>query len=336
MKSEIEAKRIKEILGLFGSKRVLVIGDIMVDKYIWGAVSRISPEAPVPIVNITKESYTLGGATNVANNVCALGSKVYLSGVTGDDQIGKTVFLEVKKLGIDFEGVIIDSSRPTTLKTRIIAHNQQVVRLDMEKKDKVNDSIRKKIFEYLNDIVKKVDIVIISDYAKGVVTPELIKDLTALCKEHNKNILVDPHIDHFHSYHGVTCLTPNHNEASFAAGISIVDERTLDLAAKKLLKELNCRGILITRGENGMSYFGCGGDYFHIPAMAREVFDVTGAGDTVISVFSLAMVSGADMFEAAYIGNLAAGIVVGKVGTATVTTREIIHEVEIERAEWER
>ncbi|MFH1287790.1 MAG: D-glycero-beta-D-manno-heptose-7-phosphate kinase [bacterium] len=327
MKNKMEIKRIKEILDLFNGKKVLVLGDIMVDKYIWGTVSRISPEAPVPVVNITRESYALGGVTNVAGNICALGGKVYLSGVIGNDQIGKTVFSEIKKMNIDSGGVIIDHDRPTTLKTRIIAHNQQVVRLDKEKKDKVKGNIRKKIFEYLNNIIKKIDIVVISDYAKGVVTPELIKDIIILGKKHNKNILVDPQIDHFHSYRGVTCLTPNHHEAGFAAGIPIVDKKTLNLAAKKLLKELNCQSVLITQGENGMSHFGSNGDYFHIPAMAKEIFDVTGAGDTVISAFSLSLASGASMFESAYIGNLAAGIVIGKVGTATVTTEEILHEM---------
>ncbi|MEW6088990.1 MAG: D-glycero-beta-D-manno-heptose-7-phosphate kinase [bacterium] len=334
--NKIETKRLKEILNSFRGKKVLIFGDIMVDRYIWGTVSRISPEAPVPIVNITRESYTLGGATNVLNNIYALGGEVYLAGVIGNDDMGKTVFSEIKKMNIGVEGIIMDNDRPTTLKTRIIAHNQQVVRLDREKKDKVKDNIKNKIIKYLDNIIKKADIIVISDYAKGVVTPELIKYIINLAKNYGRNILVDPQVDHFHSYHGVTCLTPNHHEAGFAAGIPIVDEKTLDLAAKKLIKELNCKGILITQGEDGMSYFGNNGDYFHIPAMAREVFDVTGAGDTVISAFSLALASGASMYESAYIGNLAAGIVIGKVGTAVTTIKEILHEVEVERVGWEK
>lgn len=335
-KNKIDTERIKKILNSFSGKKVLVFGDIMVDKYIWGSVNRISPEAPVPIVNISRESYTLGGATNVVNNIHALGGKVYLSGVVGNDDIGKTVFSEMGKKDINTDGIIIDNERPTTLKTRIIAHNQQVVRLDREKKDKVKDNIRDKLLFYINNAVKTIDIIIISDYAKGVVTPELIKDIIALGKKHNKNILVDPQVDHFHSYQEVTCLTPNHHEAGFAAGIPIVDKITLKLAANKLLTELNCKGILITQGEDGMSYFGNDKEYFHIPAMAKEVFDVTGAGDTVISALSLSLASGASTFESAYIGNLAAGIVIGKVGTATLTTKEILHEIEIERVGWEK
>lgn len=335
-KSKIDTKRIREILNSFNGKKILVFGDIMVDKYIWGAVSRISPEAPVPIVNITRESFTLGGATNVVNNLYALGGEVYLSGVVGNDDIGKTVFSEMKKMDINSDGIIIDNDRPTTLKTRIIAHNQQVVRLDREKKDKVKDNIREKILKYLNSVIGTIDVIIISDYAKGVVTPELIKDIIILGKKYNKAILVDPQVDHFRSYQEVTCLTPNHHEAGFAAGIPIVDKMTLEMAANKLLKELNCKGILITQGEDGMSYFGSDGIYFHIPAMAKEVFDVTGAGDTVISALSLSLASGASMYESAYIGNLAAGIVIGKVGTATLTIKEILHEIEVERVEWEK
>lgn len=333
--NNLELKRIEEILKSFKGKKILVVGDIMVDKYIWGTVSRISPEAPVPIVNIARESYTLGGASNVVNNIHSLGGKVYLAGVVGSDDISKIIFSKMKKENINIDGVITDSDRPTTLKTRIIAHNQQVVRLDREKKDKIKDDLRKKILYYINSIMENIDVIIISDYAKGVVTPELIKEISIIGTKYNKFILVDPQVDHLHSYNDVTCLTPNHHEAGFAAGIPIVDKKSLKLAANKLLGELNCKGILITQGEDGMSYFGNNGDYFHIPAMAREIFDVTGAGDTVISALSLSLASGASMYESAYIGNLAAGMVIGKVGTATLTINEVFHKIEVERIGWE-
>jgi rfaE bifunctional protein kinase chain/domain len=317
-------KRLNKYINLFPNTRTLVVGDIVLDHYIWGKVSRISPEAPVPVVNVTKENLLLGGATNVVNNIHALGGAVGVCGVVGHDDAGEQVSQLLSDQGIDTDGLIVEQSRPTTIKTRIIAHSQQVVRFDRESKNKIEKETHRSLFDYVaRKMDEGLDAVVLSDYCKGVVTRELVRDIVKLARKNGVIVSVDPKVSHFGMYSGVTILTPNINEASIGAKIEINDERSLLKAGAYLLKQLKCRAVLITRGEHGMSLFERGGKTTHIPTVAQEVFDVTGAGDTVISALTLAMASGASAADAAVISNYAAGLVVGVVGTATVKPEEL-------------
>jgi rfaE bifunctional protein kinase chain/domain len=324
MISKKDIKRLTGYVDLFSDARVLVVGDIVLDHYIWGKVSRISPEAPVPVVNVTRESLLLGGATNVVNNIHSLGGHVSVCGVIGQDEAGKQLLQLLHKQGIRVDGLVVDSSRPTTIKTRVIAHSQQVVRFDRESKERIERDIHRRIFDYVvKQLNEGLDAIVLSDYCKGVVTSALVRDIVRLAKKHKIIVTVDPKVSHFGMYSGVTILTPNITEASIGSKIEIDNERSLLKAGKLLLKRLKCDAVLITRGEQGMSLFDHMGRVTHIPTVAREVFDVTGAGDTVISTLTLAMASGASMVDAARISNYAAGIVVGIVGTATVKPEEL-------------
>ena len=324
MISKKESKRLTAYVDRFSSARVLVVGDVVLDHYIWGKVSRISPEAPVPVVNVTRESLLLGGATNVVNNIHSLGGSVSVCGVIGQDEAGKQLLQLLYKKGIRAEGLVVDSARPTTIKTRVIAHSQQVVRFDRESKERIERDIHRRIFDYVGkQLTEGLDAIVLSDYCKGVVTSGLVRDIVRLAKKHKIIVTVDPKVSHFGMYSGVTILTPNITEASIGSKIEIDNERSLLKAGKLLLKRLKCNAVLITRGEQGMSLFDHLGRVTHIPTVAREVFDVTGAGDTVISTLTLAMASGASMVDAARISNYAAGIVVGVVGTSTVKPEEL-------------
>ncbi len=319
-----ERKRLNAFIDRFPKTRILVVGDIVLDHYIWGKVSRISPEAPVPVVNVTKENFLLGGATNVVQNIHALGGAVSVCGVIGRDEAGGQVLQLLRSQEIPTNGLIMDQSRPTTIKTRIIAHNQQVVRFDRETKDRIGRDVHVRIFNYVKKCMADgLGGIVLSDYCKGVVTDELVRDIVRLARKNGIIVSVDPKVSHFGMYRGVTILTPNVNEAAIGSKIDIEDEESLLRAGTLLLKRLNCAAVLITRGEHGMSLFEHGRKVTHIPTMAREVFDVTGAGDTVIGALTLAMASGASMADAARISNYAAGIVVGIVGTATVNPGEL-------------
>ena len=309
------------ILKEFTRKKILVIGDLILDRYIWGKVDRISPEAPVPIVEVTKDDFLLGGASNVANNIIALGGSATIVGVTGNDRAGDVLTNLLEKQGIRYQGVV-RCSRSTIVKTRVIAHNQQVVRFDREDKDRLDRKISKSIFEFIREAIPTHDAVIISDYKKGVVSSELIKEVLKSAKPLHIFVSVDPKIGHFEFYKGVSLITPNLAEASFASKIEIKDEKSLISAGKRLLKTLSCDAVLITRGEQGMSLFEKE-KVTHIPTVTKDVYDVTGAGDTVIAAFTLAHASGASMKDAAVIANHAAGIVVGKVGTAVATPEQL-------------
>jgi rfaE bifunctional protein kinase chain/domain len=324
MTSKNAYKRLSNYIDLFPAARILVVGDVVLDHYIWGNVSRISPEAPVPVVNVTKENLLLGGATNVVNNIHSLGGIVRVCGVIGRDEAGKQLLHLLRVQGINTEGLITDQVRPTTVKTRVIAHSQQVVRFDRETKDKIEKTTHQQIFDYVKQQVNDgLDAVVLSDYCKGVVTRELVKDIVRLAKKNGVIVSVDPKVSHFGMYSGVTILTPNIKEASIGSRIEIIDQESLLRAGRLLLNKLKCKAVLITRGEQGMSLFEQGGKITHIPTMAQEVFDVTGAGDTVISALTLAMAAGAAPADAAAISNFAAGIVVGIVGTATVKPPEL-------------
>ena len=314
----------------FKKASVLVIGDLMLDEFIWGEVTRISPEAPVPVVWVKKESFMPGGASNVANNLRSLGAEVHVVGVVGDDENGAILRGELEQKGIRTEGILIDGSRPTILKTRVVAHHQQVVRIDKEKKERLSDAMIAEMTAYIESIIKDVDAVIIEDYAKGVITPALLRKVLPLARRYGKIISVDPKEEHFNYYKGITVITPNNHEAARAVGFEINDQATLKKAGMKLLSKLNCRMALITLGENGMAVFQKNKPMKHIPTVAQEVFDVSGAGDTVIASYTLSIASGADPIAAAHISNCAAGIVVGKVGIAVVAPEELLGRIKKE------
>ncbi|MFH1752566.1 MAG: D-glycero-beta-D-manno-heptose-7-phosphate kinase [Candidatus Omnitrophota bacterium] len=324
---DINFSRLSGIIDNFSKARVMVVGDLILDEFIWGSVNRISPEAPVPVVWVDRESFIPGGASNVANNIAALGAKVELVGIVGKDERGKILKGELSKKGVSIGGVISDAKRPTTLKTRVIAHKQQVVRIDKEHINSVSSETLSKIISYIKKKIDQIDKLIIEDYGKGLITPELLKAIVPLAKRHKKTISVDPKEDHLSFYKGVTVITPNAEEASKAAGIKIENKRSIDEIGKKLLKKLRCKMVLITLGERGMALFRQDGKPTYIPTMAQEVFDVSGAGDTVVGTFSLALASGAKATEAAHIANYAAGIVVGKIGIAVIKRDELLRKI---------
>lgn len=336
MKSIIKHKRAVAILNNFKKAAVLVIGDLVMDHFVWGKVRRISPEAPVPVVEVSSESFMLGGAANVVNNIHSLGGKVLVCGVVGRDEMGKKLVHELRLKGISSDGVIVEDGRPTSVKTRVIAHSQQVVRFDREKKDKVHLDTVKTIMDYVSEKINSFDSIIISDYAKGVISEELVEEVIALAKKKDKPVAVDPKVSHFDFYKYATIVTPNNDEASKASGIEIENEAGLLRAGEVLLNKLGSDAVLITRGEHGMSLFENNGEITHIPTVAKEVYDVSGAGDTVIGTVALSMASGASLKEAAVISNFAAGIVVGKIGTATVTPKELKDAVDNGLAEKRR
>lgn len=311
-----------KIIRRFKDKNILVIGDIILDHYIWGKVNRISPEAPVPVVEVTRESFLLGGAANVAHNIVSLGGRVSVIGMNGQDVAGEALMNILRQRGVNCDGIFTEN-RPTTVKTRVIAHNQQVVRFDREDKKYVDGKILKGILGYINSVLLKHDAVIVSDYRKGMISADLIRDIVKKARPKKQFIAVDPKIGHFDFYKGVSLITPNVMEASSGAAMEIRDDASLLRAGRRLMNTLSCEAVLITRGDQGMSLFEKK-KVTHIPTVARKVYDVTGAGDTVISAFTLAHASGASMQEAAVIANHAAGIVVGEVGTAVATADQIM------------
>ncbi len=316
--------RLKQLILKFNKAKVLVVGDLILDEFIWGNVCRISPEAPVPVVWVDRENFMPGGASNVGANMTSLGGEVYLAGVVGNDSRGEVLQGLLRKKGVHCEGVIADPSRPTTQKTRVIAHRQQVVRIDRELVKPISDAVLEEIRGYIRETLPRVDALIIEDYGKGVIVPGLVQEAVKIAKKHNKIITVDPKETHFSYYRGVTTLTPNHHEASAAVGFKIKDEATLEKAGQMILKKLQSASFIITRGENGMAIFQPGKKTVKIPTVAREVFDVSGAGDTVISALTLGLAVGANILEAAIIANIAAGIVVGKVGVAVTNREELL------------
>lgn len=323
-----ERSHLFDILRNFSKARILVLGDFILDQFVWGKVERISPEAPVPVVSVSRESYMPGGSLNASNNVHSLGGTVYPCGIVGRDLTGRVLVRTMRREGIDTDGVIYDSTRPTSIKTRIIAHSQQVVRFDREKSSEISKKDCDKLIHYVEDRINAVNVIVIEDYGKGVVQPYLLKNVLKIAKKFKTPVLVDPKEKHFSYYAGVTAITPNRVEAF--NGVESLGGRaaTIEDAGKFLLRKLKCEAVLITLGEDGMALFEKGGAITRIPTTAREVFDVSGAGDTVVAVLALALASKATMKEAALISNLAAGIVVGKLGTATVSVEELRKSLE--------
>ena len=312
---------LKGIVKNFRNSRILVIGDLILDRYIWGKVRRISPEAPVPVVEVTDDNFMLGGSANVANNIITLGGEATVAGVAGKDRAGDVMRQLLDEKGI--ESMLFEDTRPTTMKTRVIAHNQQLVRFDKEEDKRISGKALENLVAFVRHATAEHTAVIISDYKKGVVSRELVRGiLKSSPRQKRKFLAVDPKVGHFHYYKGVSLITPNLMEASQGSGVEIKDEPSLIKAGKILMKRLACSAVLITRGEEGMSLFERD-RITHIPTVARHVYDVTGAGDTVIAAFTLAHASGATLREAAIIANHAAGIVVGEVGTAVVTPEKL-------------
>lgn len=315
----------KKIINNFKNKKILVIGDLMVDEYIWGKVSRISPEAPIPVVDVEKEEFKPGGAANVILNLTSLGVEVYSAGVIGDDINGRKLLNYLKKHKVKHDAIIIDKKRPTTIKTRVIAHSQQVVRIDREKRIIISDCIINKIILKIKSIINKIDAIIFSDYGKGVITEELVDFVVK--NSNGKIINVDPKPKNMKIFKRVTLISPNKKEAELATGITIENENDINKAACELEKMTQAKAVLITRGEEGMTLF-LKNEKYHIPTVAREVYDVTGAGDTVISVITAALASGADFKSAAYLANIAAGKVVAEIGVAVLTREELKEAVD--------
>ncbi|MBI2116380.1 MAG: D-glycero-beta-D-manno-heptose-7-phosphate kinase [candidate division NC10 bacterium] len=303
--------------------RVLILGDVMLDEYMWGTVSRISPEAPVPVVAVRSESVKVGGAGNVAANVAALGGQASLIGLMGNDAAAERLCHELELAGVKSDGLIVDRTRPTTIKSRVVAGSQHVVRFDRESDVPASRAIQARVLGAVRERLPSADALLISDYAKGLVGPGLVRDVLALAARQRRLVAVDPKVQHLSLFKGVTVVAPNHHEAAAAARLPVRNEADLIRVGRVLLRRLKTRAVLITRGEQGMSLFEAGKSAVHIPTVAREVYDVTGAGDTVMGALSLALAAGADMHGAAVIANYAAGVVVGKRGTATVTRAEL-------------
>ena len=311
------------LINNFSKTRVLILGDIMLDRYIWGNVDRISPEAPVPIVRVDRESVNLGGAANVAAGVASLGAFAYLVGVVGKDSLAKSLVGILKESNLPSDGLVVDSSRPSTIKTRLVAHSQQIARIDRETSAEISDAIVDKILGKVKKAIPKIDGIIISDYGKGVITYNLLTALIETANKAGKFIAVDPKEVHFMNYRNVSVITPNHHEAGFISGKKIINESTLIDVGSNLMDLLNLESLLITRGEKGMTLFEKDRNITHIPAVAKTVYDVTGAGDTVIATLTVAKSAGASIKDAAVIANIAAGLAVAQFGTARITAAEL-------------
>ena len=303
------------------NSNILVIGDLMIDHYLWGSCERISPEAPVQVVDINKETTVLGGAGNVVNNLKALGANVSVSSVIGNDAIGKELKSMLENIDVDCKNIIVQETRKTSKKSRVIASSQQVIRYDKESKEDIENDSVSKILDALVEDIKKYDVIILSDYGKGVLRDELCQGVIALAKNHNIKVLVDPKGSDFSKYKGSYLLTPNKKEAILATGIDINDDESLKEALLKLKNECDLGLSLITLSEDGIATYD--NEVAIFPTVAKEVFDVTGAGDTVIASIAFALSLEKSIEETAKFANLAAGVVVGKIGSATVTIDEI-------------
>ncbi|MBI5265799.1 MAG: D-glycero-beta-D-manno-heptose-7-phosphate kinase [candidate division Zixibacteria bacterium] len=311
-----------------GRSRVLILGDVMLDEYLFGSVERISPEAPVPVVEIQSDKLLLGGAANVTANIRALDNEPILIGTVGDDDAAQRVRRLLAETRVSSDHLVVDKSRRTTIKTRIIAHNQQVVRADREDRRDLDREVEEEVYNRILKVIDSVQALVLSDYGKGVITLPLLERVIALCLQKGVFVAVDPKETRFLHYKKVSVITPNHHEAGFAAGRRIRSEEDLLAVGQTLLDKLEARSILITRGPEGMSLFQRDAGPTHIPTFAREVYDVTGAGDTVIAAFVSAVCAGADLVEAAIVSNAAAGFTVRQIGTATITRDQLKEELE--------
>lgn len=319
-----DPQALRAIVARFAGRRIGVLGDLMLDRYLWGRVERISPEAPVPVVEVERESDSLGGAGNVAANLSALGAVPSLFSVVGDDEAGERLCRVLAERGVAAGGVPRDPMRPTTVKTRIVAHSQQVVRADRESRADVTGDAQRRLLAALELELPQCEALVVSDYGKGVIHPGTLEAALGIARKRGIPVCVDPKESHIQAYRRVSILTPNQHEAGYVSGRRIVDQASLEGVGWDLQKRLDADAVLITRGPEGMSLFERGDRYTYLPTVAREVFDVTGAGDTVASVVALALASGADYPTACYLANHAAGVVVAELGTASCAPEALL------------
>ncbi|MBW2581936.1 MAG: bifunctional hydroxymethylpyrimidine kinase/phosphomethylpyrimidine kinase, partial [Deltaproteobacteria bacterium] len=288
MPTTYDSKVLSEGIDKFSSCRILVVGDVIMDEFLWGRVERISPEAPVPVVQVEEESLVLGGAGNVVNNIISLGGQALLCGVIGNDTMGRELVHMLQEMNSPTHGLVVEDRRPTTIKTRVVAHSQQVVRVDREEREPVTEASIERIITTVEEQIDSIDAIVVSDYGKGVVVQGLMETIRLLTRGRQITLTVDPKVQNVALYKGVTLITPNHQEAELMSGIVINDEESLRRAGTRLLDELGCQMVLLTQGDRGMTLFEGNGRATQIPTVARKVFDVSGAGDTVTGTFTLA------------------------------------------------
>lgn len=323
----MDRKTVESLFARAGSLRCLVVGDLMLDEYLWGKTDRISPEAPVQVVDVLREDLRLGGAGNVANNLQALGCRVTVASVIGEDENGWALLKAFNRQGVITDGILQEQNRRTGRKTRVLAANQQIVRIDRETRDPLCSATERTLCNWLQEHLNNFDVVLVSDYLKGVLTPTVLETIMTAARRRNLPVLVDPKGSDYRKYRGATCLTPNRKEAEAASAVPIRDTASLSHAAETIMSAVELDNLLITRSEEGMSLFSGSGETVHIPTVAREVYDVTGAGDTVLALLACGVAGGLNLAEAARLANIAAGIAVGKLGTSVVSPAEIIDAV---------
>lgn len=327
---KLTTNRIEKLKNKFSGLKIAVIGDMMLDGYFWGDVKRISPEAPVPVIEIENEFFRFGGAANVTLNILKLGGIPYSVGVVGNDNDGKIFNFLMKESGIISDGIIIDASRSTTAKTRVIAGNQHVVRIDKESKKDISMEIENKLFDYISTHIKEFEGIILQDYNKGVLTPSLIKKIITLANENNILITVDPKFNNFFEYNNVTVFKPNRKEAEDILALRLKSDKDITKAGEILIEKLCAKNILLTLGAEGIAVFEQGKPEKRMPTKARKVADVSGAGDTVIATLTMALAAGSDIYEASYLANYAAGIVCEEVGIVPIESSKLFEAVESE------
>ncbi len=324
---KFKTDRLQTIFNSFAGKRIAVVGDLMLDRYFWGTVSRLSPEAPVPIVEVEEESIRMGGAANVANNIASLGGTPLLVGVVGNDSGAELMRSLVKEKKFPSTGLVVDATRPTTMKTRVIAHNQHVVRVDQEMKNNISQEIERTLIDVMRNDIDSIDGIILEDYNKGVLTNTLIKEVVHLATTHKKVVTVDPKFNNFFEYHDVTVFKPNRKEMEEAIGRRLHDFDEMKQIAIELLNKIRAKNILLTLGDKGMMLVEQSGDSAYVETKARTVADVSGAGDTVIATLTMALVAGASVREAAMLANYAGGIVCGAVGIVPIDKKVLLNTV---------
>lgn len=325
----MDRSAVETLFAHIGHIRCLVIGDLMLDEYLWGRADRISPEAPVQVVDVIREELRLGGAGNVVHNLSALGAQVSVCSVVGDDSNGRELLGQLCHHHIDTSAIFQDAGRRTSRKTRVVAAHQQIVRIDRESREALPEDVEQQLCDWIADHVREFSVIVLSDYNKGVLTPAVISSAVSSAAGAGVPVLVDPKGTDYTRYGGATLLTPNRKEAEAASGIAITDAVSLAQAAAAIMSAAGLQHLLITRSEEGMSLFSKAGGVVNIPTVAREVFDVSGAGDTVLATLAVGIASGFSMAEAARLANVAAGIAVGKLGTSIVTPQEIIDAVSL-------
>jgi D-beta-D-heptose 7-phosphate kinase/D-beta-D-heptose 1-phosphate adenosyltransferase len=329
----MDRKTIESLFSHIGSFRCLVVGDLMLDEYLWGKAERISPEAPVQVVDVVREELRLGGAGNVVNNLVALGAQVSVCSVVGEDENGRALLEDFRRRDVAIDAIFRDPGRRTSRKTRVVASNQQIVRIDRESRDPLSDEMEQQVCNWIRAHADQFNVILVSDYLKGVLTSRVIETTVTAAALKGIPVLVDPKGTDYSRYRGATLLTPNRKEAEAASGIAILDGSSLEQAAGLIMEKAGLGHLLITRSEEGMSLFSQTGESVHIPTVAREVFDVSGAGDTVLASLAVGVAAGLGMAEAARLANIAAGIAVGKLGTSTVSPDEIINAVALNHSD---